>query len=203
MNWAVLVGGTGSNLNALCEAGCPVRLVVSHRDRVGALDIARRHGVEHAVLLPRTYSSRTDYDAALSDVLAQYGIERIAMAGFLRWLTPAFTARWPGRILNLHPSLLPAYPGLNAIERAFADRVLWSGVTVHFVDEGHDSGPIVAQMPVPRLAHDTVEAFQTRVHEAEHALYPRVVQAVDGGDVFLSDGLVVYREENLAWMHGR
>ena len=203
MRWAVLVGGAGTNLQALLAAGCPISLVVSHRAGVKALDIAQEHGVPHAVLVAGDFASREQYDAALTALLTDRSIERVAMAGFLRWLTPEFTAQWGGRVLNLHPSLLPAYRGLHAVERAYRDGVLWSGVTVHFVDEGHDTGPIVAQIPVPRFARDSLSDFETRIHDAEHLLYPRVVQAVDQGEAVLSGGRVTYGGGDLQWMHGR
>lgn len=203
MRWAVLVGGTGSNLKALLAFGLRVDLVVSHRPGVGALDIAAEHGVPARVILPKDYADRLAYDQAVCACLEEFGIEAVAMAGFLRWLSPAVTARYRGAILNLHPSLLPSYTGLHAIERAFTDRVLWSGVTVHFVDEGHDTGPIVAQVPVPRLLEDTPADFERRIHQAEHHLYPRAIQAVDQGWVRFIDGMVSHQGGNREWMHGR
>ena len=204
MRWAVLVGGTGSNLRALLQSGFGVDLVVSHKPAVQALDVAQSHQVPVRVLDGREFDSREKYDQALYRVLSEAGIERIAMAGFLRWLTPAFIGAFPGGIVNVHPSLLPAYPGLHAIERAYADRVLWSGVTVHFVDEGHDTGPVLAQVPVERRIDDSLEVFVERIHQAEHALYPRVIRALDEGRVRLMDGRVVYDEGGGSdWMHGR
>ncbi|MDA8205932.1 MAG: phosphoribosylglycinamide formyltransferase [Thermaerobacter sp.] len=202
MRWGVLVGGTGSNLKAMLTSGFSVSLVISHKAGVKALEIARDYGLESCVLMPKDYPDRQAYDAALVEQLSRFGIERVAMAGFLRWLTPETIARYPGAIVNLHPSLLPAYPGLHAIERAFSDGVLWSGVTVHFVDEGHDTGPIVAQVPVPRLVGDALADFEERIHAAEHALYPQVLKALDRGQAALIDGRVEYKKENDQWMHG-
>lgn len=203
MRWAVLVGGTGSNLRAIVESGLSVELVISHRADAGALAIAEAHRIPTRVVLAKDYPDRDAYDAALRDCLAEYNIERIAMAGFLRWLTSSTIAQYGGAILNLHPSLLPAYPGLHAIERAYRDGVLWTGVTVHFVDEGHDSGPIVAQVPVPRLPRDSIEDLASRVHAAEHQLYPEVLKAVDRGKVRLIESRVTYVEEDEQWMYGR
>lgn len=202
MKWAVFVGGTGSNLSALLESGLKPDLVVSHRASVQALAIAAAKDVPTRVILQQDYVDRLDYDAALARSLAEFQIEAIAMAGFLRWLTPQFTRRYRGNIVNLHPSLLPAYPGLHAIERAFADGVLWSGVTIHYVDEGHDTGPIIAQVPVPRMVGDTLEDFSERIHIAEHRLYPRVISALDEGRVRLQGDAVVYEKGEAEWMHG-
>lgn len=202
MKWAVLVGGTGSNLRAILESGIKVHLVISHRADVPALRIAQTYGVPSRALLPRDFVDRAAYDAAIANSLEDFGVEAVALAGFLRWLTSPLIDRYRGALVNLHPSLLPAYPGLHAIERAFRDRVWWSGVTIHFVDEGHDSGPIIAQRPVPRFMNDTVEEFSERMHLAEHQLYPRVIQEVDRGRVTLVDGRVCYNEEESPWMHG-
>lgn len=204
MRWAVLVGGTGTNLRAILESGFPVALVVSHRTGVGALDIAAQYQIPTRVVLKRDFPEREAFDAELRRQLAEHAIERVAMAGFLRWLTPATIQQFTGAILNLHPSLLPAFPGLHAIERAYEAGVLWSGVSVHFVDEGQDTGPLVAQIPVPRLPQDSLEEFRTRIQVAEHRLYPRVLWAVDRGDTELRNGQVVYQsKEDAAWMHGR
>ena len=202
MKWAVLVGGTGSNLRALLESGFPVSLVISHRSGVKALAVAQQHNVPERVILPKGYAERAQYDAALASALEAFGIEAIAMAGFLRWLGSDMTRRYRGAIVNLHPSLLPAYPGLHAIERAFDEGVLWSGVSVHFVDEGHDTGPLIAQMPVARLVSDTLEDFRGRIQAAEHQLYPRVIAAIDGGEVQLVGNRVVYEKGEQEWMHG-
>lgn len=203
MRWAVLVGGAGSNLRAILESGLPVHLVVSHKTGVGALDIAAAHHVPTVVITRHELPDRGAYDRALVGALEAHQIDRIAMAGFLRWLQPDTITRYAGAIVNLHPSLLPAYPGLHAIDRAFADGVLWTGVSVHFVDEGHDTGPIVAQAPVPRFSDDTLEDLEARIHETEHQLYPAVLQAVDRRHVSLKNGHVDYERGDFAWIHGR
>ena len=203
MRWAVLVGGTGSNLRAILESGFSVALVVSHREGVGALDIAAQHRVPSRVVSKRDFPERDAFDAELRRQLAEHAIDRVAMAGFLRWLTPATIEQFPGAILNLHPSLLPAFPGLHAIERAYQAGVPWSGVSVHFVDEGQDTGPVVAQIPVPRLPQDSLEEFRMRIQAAEHRLYPRVLRAIEQGEAELQDGRVVYHTKgDTAWMHG-
>ncbi len=202
MRWAVLVGGTGSNLAAILESGLNVALVVSHRAGVGALAIAERWGVETEVITAKAFPDRAEYDRALLRTLKQHDIEAVALAGFLRWLQQETIQALPGRLLNLHPSLLPAYTGLHAIERAFQDRVWWTGVSVHFVDEGHDTGPLVAQAPVKRYPDDTLEDLEARIHTMEHQLYPRVLAAVDRGEVWLQGREVHYKEGASSWIHG-
>lgn len=202
MRWAVLVGGTGSNLAAILESGLNVALVVSHRAGVGALSIAERWGVNTEVITTQAFPDRAEYDAALVRTLQRHDIQAVALAGFLRWLQPETIQAFPGRLLNLHPSLLPAYAGLHAIERAFQDRVWWTGVSVHFVDEGHDTGPLVAQAPVKRDPGDTLEDLESRIHTMEHRLYPRVLAAVDQGEVWLQERQVHYKEGASSWIHG-
>ncbi|MBX5467769.1 MAG: phosphoribosylglycinamide formyltransferase [Firmicutes bacterium] len=181
MKWGVLVGGQGTNLRALLEAGIEVVVVVSHRQGVGALDIAARWGVPAIVLLPRDYPDRAAYGEALRSILADYRVEAVALAGFLRWLDPKTVAAYKNRILNVHPSLLPAFPGLDGVDQALAGGVRWTGVTVHVVDEGHDTGPIVAQCPVPVAPDDDPSRLAARVHAVEHRLFPAVVKAFDAG----------------------
>lgn len=199
MRWAVLVGGTGSNLAAILQSGFPVAVVVSHRKSAGALDIARRHGIPAEYLLPAQYPGRAEYDAALRRLLSRYEVEAIAMAGFLRWLHPETISAYPGRIVNIHPSLLPAFPGLNAVEQAYDHGVRWTGVTVHFVDEGHDSGPIIAQVPVPRHEHDRVEDLAARIHAAEHRLYPAVLKALEDGGIQWQPAAVPGERARVIW----
>lgn len=177
----MLVGGRGSNLAALLESGLDVRLVVSHRAQVGALDIAARAGVPARVLLPQRGMPRQEYDQELAAWLADSGIEAVVAAGYLRILTAPMVDRYAGRILNVHPSLLPAFPGLSAIEQALAHGVKMTGVTVHLVDAGLDSGPIVAQEPVPVLPGDTADTLAARIQAVEHRLLPAAAWALDQG----------------------
>lgn len=202
MRWAVLVGGTGSNLKALLESGFGVDLVVSHRSGVGALAVAEAAHIPTVVLKGGDFSSRQDYDRALCEVLADAAIERVAMAGFLRWLTPHVVTQYRGRLMNIHPSLLPAFPGLHAIEQAFQAGVMWTGVTIHLVDEGHDTGPILAQCPVPRLLDDTIESLTERIHQAEHRLYPKILSLMDDGDLEYQEGHIDWKGGHTSWAHG-
>lgn len=202
MSWGVLVGGQGSNLRAILDSGLPVAWVVSHRPGVRALDVARAAGVGTTVLDPRDYRDRAEYDRALVRVLRAHGVRRVAMAGFLRWLEPATIAAFDGQIINIHPSLLPSFPGLHAVEQAYRHGVRWTGVTVHAVDEGQDTGPIIAQIPVPCLPGDTLETLTERIHRAEHRLYPRVLAAIDRGLVELANGAVIWKGDYPQWNDG-
>jgi|BEDMetMinimDraft_2_1075160.scaffolds.fasta_scaffold03834_3 phosphoribosylglycinamide formyltransferase-1 len=188
--WAVLVGGRGSNLAALLRAGTDVRLVVSHRAGVGALDVARSAAVPATVLEPGAFCDRAAYDQALLDVLVAAGVDGVVLAGFLRLLGPVVVDAFAGRLLNVHPSLLPAFPGLHAPRQALAAGVRVTGTTVHFVDRGMDTGPIIAQVPVPVWPDDTEATLTARIQAVEHRLLPRVVQLVEAGEVAWIDGRV-------------
>jgi phosphoribosylglycinamide formyltransferase-1 len=181
MRWACLVGGRGSNLLALLEAGAGIRLVVSHKAGVGALDIAAAHKVPAVVLEPAAYATRQAYDAALLDQLRQERIEALVLAGFLRRVGPEVVEAYRQRAINVHPSLLPAFPGLHAIRQALDYGVRVTGVSVHFVDEGLDSGPLIAQEPVDVLTDDTEASLAARIQRVEHRLLPLAVAALDDG----------------------
>jgi phosphoribosylglycinamide formyltransferase 1 len=169
----VLVSGQGSNLQALIDAGLPVRCVAASNREAFALERARVAGIESAVFALGDHATRDDRDAALAAWLAERGVDLVVLAGFMQLLTPAFLARFPGRVVNVHPSPLPRFPGLRAIEQALAAGVPETGVTVHVVDEGIDSGPILAQELV---AIEPRETLEQRIHDVEHALLPKVVR---------------------------
>lgn len=184
---AVLASGRGSNLQALLTAFPPgdplgsVVLVISNRATAGALAIAEAHGVA-ARYIP-CGRDRQGFEQAAAQALDQAGIDLICLAGFMRLLSPAFVERYAGRILNIHPSLLPAFPGLNAQQQALAAGVSVSGCTVHWVDAGVDSGPIVLQRQVPVIPDDTVETLSDRILNEEHRLYPEAVRLVLQGGI--------------------
>jgi phosphoribosylglycinamide formyltransferase 1 len=169
----VLVSGEGTNLQALLDAGLPVAAVASNRPGVRALDRAALAGVPGAVFELDAYATRDERDAAMADWLGRRGAEVVVCAGYMHLLTPAFLARFPERIVNVHPSLLPDFPGGRAIEEALAAGVETTGVTIHFVDEGLDTGPIVRQEPVPVEPRATLAE---RLHAVEHRLLPEVVR---------------------------
>jgi len=184
---AVLASGAGSNLQALLDAcalpGFPAQvvLVVSDVPTARALERARAAGISAEVLEPRGFPERAAYDAALAALLQVRGVEAVCLAGFMRLLGPRFLAAFPQRVLNVHPALLPAFPGLHAARQALAAGVKLAGCTVHFVDEGVDTGPIAAQAAVPVLDGDDEAALQARIQAEEHRLYPEVVRALCEG----------------------
>lgn len=194
MKWAVLVGGRGSNLAALLDAGLDVGLVVSHRAEVGALDIAARAGVPARVLLPRAGRGPLAYDRELASWLGEAHIDAVVAAGYLRILRAPVIDRYPGRILNVHPSLLPAFAGLHAIEQTLAHGVKVTGVTVHLVDAGLDSGPIVAQQAVAVAPDDTPATLSARLQVVEHRLLPAAAWALDQGRLRVNGRHVIWTE---------
>jgi phosphoribosylglycinamide formyltransferase 1 len=191
---AVLASGTGSNLQALLDdpaVGPAIRLVVSDRADAGALDRARGGGVEAIHLDPSV--SREAHDRALVQLLHDRGITQVCLAGYMRILTPAVVRAYWGRMLNVHPSLLPAFPGANAVRDALAWGVKVTGCTVHLVDEEVDHGPIVAQEAVPVLEGDDPSTLHARIQEVEHRLYPMAVRLLAEGRIHLDGRRAVVR----------
>ena len=178
----VLASGRGSNLQAILDAtvapGFPARVavVVSDHEGAQALGRARARGVPAVWLNPKDFGDRAAYDVALAGVLEAHGVGLVCLAGFMRILGPAFVRAWAGRILNVHPALLPAFPGLAAQRQALAYGVRLAGATVHFVDEGVDTGPIVQQASVPVHPDDTEESLSARILVEEHRLYPEAIR---------------------------
>jgi phosphoribosylglycinamide formyltransferase-1 len=172
---AVLASGTGSNLSALLDdphVGPSIVLVVSDRPDAGALDRARKRGIRAVALEPRNYPSREGFDVALEGLLEQEGIEFVLLAGYMRILGPKVVGAFRERILNVHPSLLPAFPGARAVRDALDWGARVTGATVHLVDEEVDHGPIVLQEAVPVLPGDDEAALHERIKEVEHRLFP-------------------------------
>lgn len=202
MRVGVLASGSGSNFQALVEAlnvpGSPARVEVLACNVPGAkaLERAAKAGVEAVLVDHRGAPSREAYDVQLAQALLARGVELVCLAGYMRLVTPAFLRHFPGKVLNLHPALLPSFPGLHAVRQALAAGVRVSGCTVHFVDEGTDTGPIIAQAAVPVLPGDDEASLGARIHAEEHRLYPRVVRAVADGRVTL-EGRRVTLQENL------
>jgi phosphoribosylglycinamide formyltransferase-1 len=170
----VLVSGGGTNLQALLDAGLPVVAVASNRRDAPAL--ARANGIPAAVFELGDHADRTARDTAMADWLEEHGVRLVVLAGYMHLLTPAFLDRFPGAVVNVHPSLLPAFPGAHAVEEQLAAGVDEAGATVHLVDEGVDSGPVLAQEPVPVLPDDTPESLHERIKAVEHRLLPEVVR---------------------------
>src|SRR5438046_3623550 len=172
----VLVSGKGSNLQALLDAGLPVVAVASNNTKAEALERAARAGVEAAAFPAVEFESRERRDEELADWLSGRGVELVVLAGFMQLLTAPFLERFPGRILNVHPSLLPAFPGAHAVEDALAHGVKVTGATVHFVDDGVDTGPIVLQEAVEVREGDSAETLHARIQQVEHRLLPKAAR---------------------------
>jgi len=176
---AVMVSGRGSNLKVILEAVaaglCPVdvRLVISNRADAEALDIARAAGVPHVLHVnPKDFDNRQQFDAECADLIDKHACQWIVLAGYMRIFSSAFVRRFRGRIVNIHPSILPAFAGAKAVEDALAYGVKVSGCTVHLVDEVLDGGAILAQAVVPVLDGDTADSLHARIQQEEHQLYP-------------------------------
>lgn len=179
---AVLASGRGSNLAALIRAQAAfgsyrVALVVSNVEGSGALDLARGAAVE-AICVPSRGRPRSEHELEVGSALADRAVDLVCLAGYMRVLSPHFIKKLSRPILNVHPSLLPAFPGMHAQRQAIEAGVRWSGATVHFVDAGLDSGPIILQEPVRVEADDTEASLSARILETEHQLYPRAVDVV-------------------------
>jgi phosphoribosylglycinamide formyltransferase-1 len=186
---AILISGRGSNMAALVAAACApdypaeiVRVIASRPDAAG-IAIAAKAGVPTAVVDAKAHSNRPAFETALDTELAKVNVEIICLAGFMRLLSPEFVRRWRDRLINIHPSLLPAFPGLDTHARAIAAGVPEHGCTVHFVREGVDDGPIIAQAVVPVLSSDTPDTLAARVLVEEHRLYPTALALVASGRV--------------------
>jgi phosphoribosylglycinamide formyltransferase 1 len=172
----VLVSGSGTNLQALLDAGLPVAAVASNKAGVRALERARAAGVETAVFALDDYADRPARDAAMAAWLEVHDVDLVVCAGYMHLLTQRFLDRFGGRIVNTHSARLPDFPGAQPIEDALAAGVQETAATVHFIDGGVDTGPVIAAEPVPVYADDTVETLRARVQEVEHRLLPRVVR---------------------------
>ena len=171
----VLVSGKGTNLQALIDAGLPIAAVGSNRKDAYALNRARAAGIPTATFSLDCHASREERDLVMATWLEEHGVELVVLAGYMHLLTGPFLARFAGRIVNVHPSLLPAFPGAHPIEDALAAGVETTGVTVHLVDEGVDTGPVLRQEPVPVEPRATLEE---RLHAVEHRLLPEVVSGL-------------------------
>jgi phosphoribosylglycinamide formyltransferase-1 len=190
MSVVVLISGRGSNMAALLDAGLPVSAVISNVSGAAGLAIADRRGVPSRVLPHQDYASREAFDEALAALIDRYSPGLVALAGFMRVLTPGFVQRYRDRMLNIHPSLLPAFPGLNTHERALAAGVKLHGCSVHFVTADVDHGPIVAQAAIRVRRGDSAASLAERVLKQEHVVYPRAVRWFLDGKLVIANGVV-------------
>ena len=185
----ILISGRGSNMQALIRAAqdpsypAEIAVVISNRADAKGLDFARAQGIATEVIDHKSFPAREDFDRALDAVLKRHRIEFVALAGFMRIMSQGFVDQWRDRMINIHPSLLPAYKGLHTHERVLADHATRHGCTVHFVRHDVDTGPIIAQARVPVLKSDTPETLAQRVLDAEHKIYPKALALVASGAV--------------------
>jgi phosphoribosylglycinamide formyltransferase-1 len=194
---AILVSGRGSNMQAILDARLPVEIaaVVSNNPGAKALDLARARGLPTATVNHRDYADRAAFDSALAENLAGFRLDLVVLAGFMRILTEPFLARFGGRVLNIHPSLLPAFPGTDTHRRALDAGVRLHGCTVHFVTPALDHGPIVIQAAVPVLPDDDEPKLAARVLEQEHRIYPLAVRWFAEGKLTIDGGRVRVDEQ--------
>ena len=186
----ILISGRGSNMQALLESGLPVSAVISNRAGAAGLARATARGIPTRVVEHRAYATREAFDAALAAQIDPFAPRLVALAGFMRVLTPGFVARYRERLLNIHPSLLPAFPGLHTHRHALAAGVKVHGCTVHFVTDELDHGPIVAQAAVAVRAGDDEETLAARVLQQEHVIYPRAARWFLEDKLALDNGVV-------------
>jgi len=189
LHLGVLVSGVGSNLQAILDAiaaghlNARVKVVIANRPGAQALERARAAGVSGLTIPHKDFPSREAFDRALVGALREAEVNWIVLAGFMRVLTPEFLSAFPGRVVNIHPSLLPAFPGVDAAKQAFEYGVKLTGCTVHFVDHGVDSGKIIAQRAVPIEVTDDLSSLGARIHSAEHGLLVDVLREIAAGRV--------------------
>lgn len=178
----VLISGSGTNLQAIIdrsaagELDAEVVCVISNRADAFGLERARKHGIAALHLDHKSFSGRSEYDAALVKILKEFKVDLVVLAGFMRIVTPVLLDAFPDRVMNIHPALLPSFQGLDAQKQTLEYGAKISGCTVHFVDAGTDTGPIILQSAVPVLEGDTVETLSRRIHVEEHRLYPSAIQ---------------------------
>jgi len=196
----VLISGTGTNLQAIIDAlerhelHAEIRVVISNRPGVQGLERARRHGIAARVIEHRRFASREDFDRALVEALNEHGVDLVVCAGFMRLLSRVMLDAFPDRVMNIHPSLLPAFPGVHAQKATLGHGVRFSGCTVFFVREGLDDGPIIVQAVVPVMPGDDEESLSERIRAQEHRIYPWAIQlfaegrlTIEGRSVRIAD----------------
>ena len=200
LNIGVLVSGGGSNLQAIIDSieskklDAAIKVVISNKTDAYALERSRKHGIPSVVIPGERFTSREDFDAEAVRVLKEHGVELVVLAGFLRLLTPVMIREFRLRIMNIHPSLLPAFTGLHVQEKAIEYGVRFSGCTVHFVDEGLDTGPIIIQAVVPVLESDTAETLAKRILAEEHRIYPQAIRLYSEGRLAVSGRKVTVKD---------
>ena len=204
MKIAVLVSGSGTNLQTLIEqlhqdetSGIDIAVVISDRRKAYALTRAADAGIPTHVVRTQDFENRVDFDAEISKLIEHYAAELVVLAGFMKLFQPAFVRKYQNRIINVHPTLLPAFPGAHPVADTLAYGVKIAGVTVHFVDEGVDSGPIIAQTAVPVLDTDDAARLHNRIQIEEHKLYPKVIKWYAAGRLKVKGRKVIVEESGV------
>jgi phosphoribosylglycinamide formyltransferase-1 len=198
----VLISGTGSNLQAIIDAilrgdlKAEIRLVISNRPDAPGLERARRHGIETAVIEHRKFPSREDFDRTVLAALRARSVELVALAGFMRLLSPVMLEAFPGRIMNIHNSLLPSFPGIHGPKEAIAYGVKIAGCTVFFVTPGVDVGPVIVQAAVPVLPGDDEQALAARILQQEHQIFPHAIALYQQGRLEIRDRQVIIKGDS-------
>lgn len=201
---AVLISGRGSNLQALIDAAsnpdypAEIALVISNRPQAKGLERAAKAGIQQETIDHKDFESREDFEAAINDALKLAKVDFVCLAGFMRRLTDGFASDWRGRLINIHPSLLPAFKGLHVHERMIEAGVKLAGCTVHFVSAEVDAGPIIGQAAVPVLPGDNEETLAARILEQEHRLYPACLKLLIEGKARLAGHTVPYTDDIVA-----
>ena len=197
-NIAVLVSGSGSNLQALIDAHLSGHIVgvISNKPDAYALERARQSGIETAVIEHKQYPTREAFDAAMHQQLLDWNVDLVVLAGFMRILSASFVSAWYGKMLNIHPSLLPHYKGMHTHQRVLNTGDVYHGCTVHYVTAELDAGQALAQGVLNVRQHDDVRSLAERVHQLEHMIYPQVVEWICSGKIkHLDDGMVLYQDQ--------
>ncbi|HXG31348.1 MAG TPA: phosphoribosylglycinamide formyltransferase [Thermodesulfobacteriota bacterium] len=194
---AVFVSGSGTNLQAIIDAQIPsveIVVVISNNPAAYAIERAKRHNIPVEVIDHRNYPSREEFEKEILRRLEPYKVDLIALAGFMRVLSPVFVRAYKNRIMNLHPALLPSFPGMHAAKQALDYGVKFTGCTVHFVDEGVDTGPIILQAVVPIHEGDTEESLLEKIHKEEHRIYPEAIRLFAEGRLRIEGRKVLIKE---------
>jgi len=194
MQVAVFASGSGTNLQAIIDAQIQtieIAVVFSNKSDAYALERANAHNIPVEVIDHKRYESREKYDSDIIKVLEPYNLDLIILAGYMRILSPVFVRVYKGKIINIHPALLPSFPGINSGKEALEYGVKYTGVTVHFVDEGVDTGPIILQSIVEIEDRDTEESLLEKIHKVEHQIYPKAIELVSSGQIEVSGRRVI------------
>jgi len=196
-NLGVLVSGRGTNLQSIIDQigqgklNARIAIIISNKPEAQALERGKKHGIETAFLDPKLYSEKAEYDRALADLLKKHSVDLVCLAGYMRVLGREFVQAFNSKVVNIHPSLLPAFPGLDVQQKAIDQGVKFSGCTVHFVNEAVDAGPIILQAVVPVLEDDDAETLAQRILEQEHIIYPEAIKMIAENRIKISNGRVV------------